>query len=78
MPMSITTTAPVVYRTWPKLANAWALRDDQYARLVLPLAEETIAAIREGRKREVWFLPPGQRAYAWGQVQAWYPPENGR
>jgi len=70
--------APIPYSTWSELANAWALRDVQYSRLALPLSEEQAAAIREGRKREVWFLPPGQRAYAWGQVQAWYAPEHGQ
>lgn len=67
-----------VPETFVELANAWALRDDLYARLSKPLDDAQIAAVKERRKRETWCLPPEQRAFAWAQVHTWYPPECGQ
>ena len=65
------------------LQSLWADRDVLYAgqnpaqdERSRPgeLSTTEIAAIRQGRIREVNFLEPGERAEGWGYVNSWTPP----
>lgn len=64
--------------TFMALLAVWADRDAVYARRLLPLTDHEVESIRAGRKREVDFLPPEQRARAWASVKSWYAPDHGQ
>lgn len=60
--------------TVASLRAAWALRDDQYARLPKPLTDVEVAGIIEARQREVMFLPKEDRKLMWLRAKTWYAP----
>jgi hypothetical protein len=64
--------------TLQELLGVWAERDLLYREPESSAAswrsESEVAAIRQGRIREVGFLAPGERAEGWALVNAWVPP----
>lgn len=65
---------PAVPKTEDELILRWAQRDAEYAKSRPGLAPGSIAAVQQGRMREVSRMPRDMRARLFARVKTWVPP----